>query len=193
GEPALKLAKAKGCRVDGVTISNKQHEEAVSRAESGGMADRVQFINGDATKVDCEDAIYDGGWFFESIFHMGHAKALKEAGRIMKPGAVLLVADFIVLHTTTEGFLKTAREEDRSHYIPKEEYYDLLDAAGFEFLEFLDVTKNVVPSMASKVREAFATRKDGIEQSTIDEVVARIERMSNNLGYLLVTARRVEK
>ena len=48
------------------------------------------------------DNYFDGGWFFESIFHMGHSLALKEAHRVLKPGAELLIADVVDIGTMTE-------------------------------------------------------------------------------------------
>jgi len=196
GVPAIKLAQAKGCYVDGVTISQYQQENATFRAQAEGLQDQIKFIHANALNIPCDDRIYDGGWFFESIFHMGHREALREASRILKPGATLLLTDLPVLPTTTEAFRQFVREHIHSSFMSREEYPGLLKEAGFELVDIWDITENVMVPLVPKFKETIEAHKQeilasGATQKSIEDWIYVFEYMSENLGYVLVTARKL--
>lgn len=198
GQPAMELAKAKGCAVDGITISEYQQQTATSKALAEGMHDSLRFIHGSALEIPAEDLSYDGGWFFESIFHMGHREALREAGRVLKPGATLLLTDLPVLPTTTDAFMAFVKEHIHSAFVAKDEYPALMDEAGFELESIDDITENVMPWLVSKLEETIEVNKKKIVElmgddadKAIDDWVYLFEYMSENLGYMLVTARKL--
>jgi cyclopropane fatty-acyl-phospholipid synthase-like methyltransferase len=196
GQPAVKLAKTKGCSVDGITISKFQQESATARAKAEGLADRLHFIHGSALALACADQTYDGGWFFESIFHMGHREALAEAARVLKPGATLVLTDLPVLPTTTEEFMGFVRQHIHSGFIAKEEYPGLMADAGLELLQIDDITANVMPWLVPKLRDAINQHRGKVDEvmganaeKAIDDWLYLFEYMSENLGYMVVTAR----
>ena len=196
GVPAIQLANAKGCYVDGVTISKFQQENATLRAREAGLEDRLTFIHANALNVPCEDHIYDGGWFFESIFHMGHREALREASRILKPGATLVLTDLQTLPNITEDFKEFVKQYIHSSFVSIDDYPDLMKEAGFELVELIDVTENVMVPLLPKFKEALEKHKDAIKASNISEKevdnwVYTFEYMSQNLGYMLVVARKL--
>lgn len=197
GHPAMKLALARGCSVDGITISRFQQESATERAAAAGLQDRLRFIHGSALAIPCADHTYDGGWFFESIFHMGHREALREAGRVLKPGASLALTDLPLLPTTTPEFKAFVREHIHSSFIDRAEYPALMAEAGFELEAIEDVTENVMPWLVPKFRETLARHEREIAEvvrdisdKTIDNWIYLFEYMSENLGYLVITARK---
>lgn len=215
GAPAIQLAQATGCFVDGITISESQYEKAQQLAAKAGLSEQVHFIFGDALNMPCEDATYHGGWFFESIFHMGHRKALQEASRILKPGAILVIADLPTRPTTSEEFKKLCEEHSHSFVIPKEDYPEVLDAAGFDLIEIDDVTDFVITPLVPKMRLAcqqyeseflkyvqspqmqdwlrsFQSRRgmEYVESEAIDYWIQMLQQMCDNLGYALVTAQK---
>ncbi|MEA5576028.1 SAM-dependent methyltransferase [Anabaena sp. UHCC 0451] len=194
GVPAMRIAKAKGCFVDGITISKYQCNKGKDLAEEAGMSDQVRFIQGNALEIPCDDAIYDGGWFFESIFYMGHSEALREAYRILKPGATLLIADLITRPNTTEEFKKFAKEELDSDHIPKEDYPGLLDEAGFDLIEIDDITEFVMPFMFSRLKAGFKQHEAEVLQYVKSEEINGwlqvFENVCDNLGYILVKAKK---
>lgn len=198
GEPAIKLAKAKNCLVDGITISEFQQQSATSRAEAEGMQDSLRFIHGSALELPSQDQFYDGGWFFESIFHMGHRAALLEASRVLKPGATLVLTDLPVLPTTTEDFKVFVQEHIHSSFVAKQDYPELMAEAGFELLEIEDITENVMPQLVPKFKQTLAEYKQEIMELELDNVDKEVdnwiylfEYMSENLGYMVVTARKL--
>ncbi len=197
GQPAVKLAKAKGCLVDGITISQFQQQSATARAEAEGLADKLRFIHGSALDIPGADQTYDGGWFFESIFHMGHRDALREAARVLKPGATLVLTDLPTLPHTTEDFMGFVREHIHSSFIPKEDYPDLLADAGFDLVGIDDITDNVMPWLVAKLKDAIEEHKPKVSEligndvdKAIDDWIFLFVYMSENLGYMIVTARR---
>jgi cyclopropane fatty-acyl-phospholipid synthase-like methyltransferase len=197
GQPAMKLAKAKGCFVDGITISKFQQQSATSRAQAAGMQDRLRFIHGSALEIPSEDRTYDGGWFFESIFHMGHRDALLEAGRVLKPGATLLLTDLPTLPSIAEKFRAFAQEYIHSSFIAKDDYPGLMAETGFELVGIDDITENVMPWLVPKLKETVEEHKQQIAElmgddidKAIDNWIFLFEYMSENLGYMVVTARR---
>jgi cyclopropane fatty-acyl-phospholipid synthase-like methyltransferase len=198
GQPAMKLAKAKGCSVDGITISRFQQQSATSRAQAEGMQDKLRFIHGSALDIPSEDQAYDGGWFFESIFHMGHRDALLEANRVLKPGATLVLTDLPTLPTTTEEFKAFVQQHIHSSFIAKEDYPALMAETGFELVGIDDITENVMPWLVPKFKETIAEHKQEITElvsdvtdKAIDDWVYLFEYMSENLGYMVVTARKL--
>ncbi|MFT4924041.1 MAG: cyclopropane fatty-acyl-phospholipid synthase-like methyltransferase [Phenylobacterium sp.] len=194
GVPAMRLAKAKDCLVDAVTISEYQHGQATQRITQADMSEQVTCIHGNALEMPCEAQTYDGGWFFETIFHMGHKEALKEASRILKPGALLLIADLPTRADIDEEFKVFAKDKIHSVFIAKEDYTDLLDEAGFDLIEIDDITEFVIPPLVPKIKEAYAQHKSEVltyvDEDSIPRWVQMFEDMCNNLGYMLVTARK---
>jgi cyclopropane fatty-acyl-phospholipid synthase-like methyltransferase len=197
GHAGLQLARAKGCFVDGVTISGYQQRTAAASAEAQGMAARARFFQASALELPFADAAYDGGWFFESIFHMGHAAALREASRVLKPGATLLLTDLPTLPHTVEKFHAFADEYIHSSFVAADDYPRLMAEAGFELVRIEDITANVMPWLVPKLREAIERHRDDIAalvtedaEKAIENWVFLFEYMSENLGYMLVTAKK---
>lgn len=196
GLSAIKLSKAKKCYVDGVTISKLQQQSATQRAEAEGLEGWTKFMHADAMHLPCADQTYDGAWFFESIFHMGHRAALAEASRILKPGATLLLTDFSILPTVTQEFKEFAACAMHSGFVSKADYPSLLENAGLELVELWDITNHVMAPLVPKFKEALTLHKEKISASsipekTLEDWIYALEYMSANLGYVLVTARKL--
>ena len=87
GQTPCYIAKTYGCRVMGVDISERMVERSRERAESEGVADRVEFRTADAQDLPFEDDIFDAV-ITESVtaFPEDKQKAVKEYARVTKPG-----------------------------------------------------------------------------------------------------------
>jgi ubiquinone/menaquinone biosynthesis C-methylase UbiE len=194
GVPALILAQARRCYVDGVTVSGDQQREATRRAAEQGLSKGVRFFQASALQLPFASGYYHGGWFFESIFHMGHLPALREAHRVLKPGAILLLADLTINEDATPEFEAFARGAVHSSYIRISEYPGVLADAGFELLDLTEVTKQVSAPFPEKFREAFETHRSAVlqyvDESSIRQWLAIHEELSRSLGYVIVTARK---
>lgn len=196
GKPAIMLAGAKGCFVDGITISEYQQKEAGKRAEEEGVEDKTRFFTANALDLPFADDTYDGGWFFESIFHMGHHGALCEAHRVLKPGAVLVICDIVDIGIMTVEEKRLVKNLG-AVYAKAEEYPDLLTGAGLDLIEISEITREVMGPFASKSAEAIRAHKSELLKIAPGELVSEFEkiceRMSKTAGYVILKAKNRDK
>lgn len=94
GSSAIFLAQRFGCQVIGVDYSAKTVAEAISAAEKAGMADRVQFKQGDAERLAFGDGEFDAV-ICECAFCTFPDKraAAVEFARVLRPGGRLGLSD----------------------------------------------------------------------------------------------------
>lgn len=194
GMPAIQLAKAKKCYIHGVTLCQYQQIEAKKRAKQYDTEDLTNFTVANVLDLPFEDSSYDGGWFFESIFHMGHEQALKEAYRLLKPGATLLIADVTDIGVSTEAEKKFAKESLNASFITKDDYPVLLEKTGFELVELNDVTEQVMELFESKLARAVKEHQRAllqiVDQTFLDQFSIIGREMKRYSGYVIVSARK---
>src|SRR6185503_13066739 len=96
GAPALRAARALGCRAVGLTVSGAQVFRARDLARGAGLAQRVDFLMADAGALPFGDAGFDGAWALESIFHVADRRAaLREMRRVLRPGGRVVLTDLV--------------------------------------------------------------------------------------------------
>ena len=71
GGPALVLARAFKCRIDGIEIAPEFHAAAVERTARVGIADRISFELGDAATATFEPESYDAALCLGASFVFG--------------------------------------------------------------------------------------------------------------------------
>ncbi len=84
---------ARGARVTGTEISEDQLAEARGRGSAGG---RIAYLVGPAQALPLPDACAEAVVFMNSLHHVPETAmgdALSEAGRVLRPGGRLLVAE----------------------------------------------------------------------------------------------------
>lgn len=196
GIPAILLAGEKGCKVHGVTLSNLQKELAQKNAEKNKTQDQTLFFTANALELPFEDNSYDGGWFFESIFHMGHEKALKEAGRVLKPGSTIVIADLVDIGIMTDEEKTMAKDICNAAYITIEEYPKILAKTGFELTELTDITSEVMGIFEKKYFEAIKDNKESLLKIVDEEFLKGFETIAGQLvstaGYIIVKAKNIK-
>ncbi|HFA48866.1 MAG TPA: methyltransferase domain-containing protein [Bacteroidetes bacterium] len=94
GGSSIFLAKKYGCRVAGITLSERQVRTATSFSEKKGVAHLASFAKQDYTNTHFPDNHFDVAWAIESM-QTATDKSLffKEIKRVLKPGGRLLIAD----------------------------------------------------------------------------------------------------
>ncbi|MFJ2770451.1 SAM-dependent methyltransferase [Streptomyces sp. NPDC087300] len=148
GRPALRIARATGARVSGISVSDQDIELARTRADATALADRVDFRYADACALPFEAASFDGAWAIESMMHIpDRTAALTEIARTLRPGSPLVITDVLLRSPVTGDAAEIVRRTCRAFQSPSlpgpDELRTALGRAGLEVVEFTDIGDRV--------------------------------------------------
>ena len=94
GGPALVLAEAFACRIDGIEIAPEFQKAAIERAEARGLSQLVSFDLGDASRRELEPEGYDVALCLGASFVYGSLSDTVEAlVPAVKPGGHVVVGE----------------------------------------------------------------------------------------------------
>ncbi|MGD0976958.1 MAG: methyltransferase domain-containing protein [Minisyncoccia bacterium] len=152
GTTAIWLAKNIGCRVVGITISEKQVEEAKKAAEIHKVSHLTDFRVMDFNKTDFPDATFNVAIAIESICHASdESKVLKENYRILKPNGRLAIADGYLAkdkNTLTPKEQEIAKICFEGVHVPplpeRKEFEQWLVETGFSGIKWFDKTQSIL-------------------------------------------------
>lgn len=98
GGPARWLAHRYGCRVTGLDFTASRVAAARRLTARVGLADRVTFVQGDATAMPLPDAAFDRVVSQEAWLHVPDKPAvIAQCARVLRPGGVLAFTDVVRL------------------------------------------------------------------------------------------------
>jgi tocopherol O-methyltransferase len=152
GGSSIFLAKNIGCKVIGISLSEKQIESAKKNALNNGIVDKASFEVNNYTATNYPDETFDVVWAIESVCHAAEkADFLHEAHRILKPGGRLIMADFFsnyYNHSKEKKNLLTkwAATWAIPEFEPLSDFKSKAVWADFTNVEIHDATKNITPS-----------------------------------------------
>jgi cyclopropane fatty-acyl-phospholipid synthase-like methyltransferase len=162
GGSSIFLASIIGCRVTGITLSERQVEQAAANAKQKGVENLVDFKVMDYCATDFPDATFDIIWGCESICYAeDKQRFVLEAYRLLKPGGRIVVAD---------GFVTMSEYNDRrvirkwldgwqvKSLESSKRFNNLLQLEGFQNVEYRNISKQVAHSSRRLVKYYFLAK-----------------------------------
>lgn len=139
--------------IDGLDVTWKHIEHGRRRAAEAGAEDRVRFHHGTAIELPFPDESFTQVLSIEGPEHFDtREKFLHEAKRVLQPGGVIAMADFIVKKPPRGPLERIVAEAARKLWqVPRANVYDAdvyrqkMVAAGFENIEIDEIGASVIP------------------------------------------------
>jgi ubiquinone/menaquinone biosynthesis C-methylase UbiE len=139
--------------IDGLDVTWKHIEHGKRRAREAGAEDRVRFHHGTAIELPFPDGSFTHVLSIEGPEHFDtREKFLHEANRVLQPGGVIAMADFIVKNPPRGPVEKVVAEAarklwqvPRANVYPADVYRQKMVEAGFEEIEIDETGASVIP------------------------------------------------
>jgi erythromycin 3''-O-methyltransferase len=139
--------------IDGLDVTWGHIEHGRRRAREAHVADRVHFHHGTAIELPFPDGTFTHVLSIEGAEHFDtREKFLHEANRVLQPGGVIAMADFIVKNPPRNLFEKLVAEAarklwqvPRANVYPAEVYRLKMQEAGFEKVVIQEIGASVIP------------------------------------------------
>ncbi len=152
GGSAIWLAKNYNTKVVGITISDKQLEEAKNLSLKYGVDLVANFYKRDFLNSGFNNESFSVVWAIESVCHAENKKDfLEEAYRLLKNGGRLIVDDGFLLRRANDereekdikGFLEGVALSNLAY---ESEFKKSLEEVGFKNIKIYDKVKETLPS-----------------------------------------------
>ena len=150
GGSAFFLARHYGCRVTGLTLSEKQIAFARQKNLELQFSEQVDFLLEDYSNTSLQDQTFDLVWAIESLTSAPDKKRFcDEARRLLKPGGRIVVADYFRTPNLEDkrGWMRKWQNcWSLSEIMTESEYVRIFGDAGFALKKNVDATSNIFPS-----------------------------------------------
>jgi erythromycin 3''-O-methyltransferase len=139
--------------IDGLDVTWGHIEHGRRRAQEAQIQERVRFHHGTATQIPFPDETFTHVLSIEGPEHFDtREKFLFEAHRVLRPGGVIAMADFIVKRQPRNVIEKVVAEAARRLWqVPRANVYDAkvyeekMRSAGFANIEIQELGAAVIP------------------------------------------------
>lgn len=163
-------------RVIGVDMTSEMIEKAKHNAQKGGY-NNVEFRLGEIEKLPVSDNSVDM-IISNCVINLSPAKdkVFKEAFRVLKPGAKLMLSDMILLNDLPDIVKKsiTAYVGCLSGAVMKDKYIEIIKSAGFTDIKILEENKFPVEFMANDPTAQAIVKNAGIPQEGLVQIAESV-------------------
>ena len=143
GGPARYIAWKTGCRVTGVDLTASRVAGATALTEAAGLAERVQFHQGDALALPFADASFTLAISQEAFAHIPNKPTLVAGiARVLHRGGRLVFSDILSRERLGDGDARRLFDGMRFSEIATEaDYRGWLQAAGMRVVSVTDLSE----------------------------------------------------
>jgi len=163
GRTTLRIANRTGCSVHGVDTHAAAIAEARTAAEQEHLTTRATFERADASqRLPLADAAFDALICIDAINHLPNRPAvLTDWARILRPGAVLVFTDPIVVTGPLTNEEMTIRSSIGFFlFVPPGVDERFLADAGFDVTDVVDRTENMAVTAYERMQARQRYEKD---------------------------------
>jgi ubiquinone/menaquinone biosynthesis C-methylase UbiE len=158
GGPSRYVAKTFGCRVTGLDLTPEFCRVATMLAQRTGLADKVEYRQGDALAMPFADHSFDVAWSQNVVMNiLDRERLYAEIRRVLTPGGRYAFSDVVEGPNAPPHFpVPWAREPSISFLFTAEATRRKLDAAGFRVLAFEDQTADALDRARARIKASGA-------------------------------------
>jgi tocopherol O-methyltransferase len=148
GASSIHLAKTRGCRSLGVTISPLQQRWATTAAKLQGAGRQVEIRRADAEQVELPAEFCDVVWSVECTEHLfDKPRFFRRAAEWLKPGGRMAICAWLAGDTSHPELARKVKKVCEGFFCPSlgtmQDYVDWMTDAGLDVTQSLDWTSRV--------------------------------------------------
>jgi ubiquinone/menaquinone biosynthesis C-methylase UbiE len=182
GGPSRYVAQTYGCRVTGLDLTPEFCEAAAMLAERTGLADKVEYRQGDALAIPFPDNRFDIVWSQNVAMNIDDRDRLYgEIRRVLKPSGRYGFSDVVDVGRGPLYYpVPWARDSSISFLISAGETRKKLEAAGFRILVFEDLTQRGFERARDRMKPAGAPLALGLHTVLGQDAPTMLKNMLSN-------------
>ncbi len=181
GGSARQVAKAFGCKVTCINISEVENERNREFNKEQKLDHLITVEDASFENIPAEDSIFDFAWSQDAILHSGNrVKVIEEVSRVLKPGGEFVFTDPMQSDDADISMLQPVLERIHLDTMGSFSFYiETAKKFGFEIIEIEDLTKNLIQHY-SRVHDELVSRNAEIKEHVSDAYIERMKVGLNN-------------